>query len=82
MISAARLQVKYKEKYEKEKGKAMLDFETPTYVTAKEAQHMQSQVKTSSFTFSSLLQPFQKSVGNLLHLLTCTVTCRVATHKL
>lgn len=38
------LQVKYKEKYEKEKGKAMLDFETPTYVTAKEAQHMQSQV--------------------------------------
>lgn len=40
------LQVKYKEKYEKEKGKAMLDFETPTYVTAKEAQHMQSQVNT------------------------------------
>lgn len=36
--------MKYKEKYEKEKGKAMLDFETPTYVTAKEAQHMQSQV--------------------------------------
>ncbi|XP_071337112.1 nebulin isoform X4 [Trachinotus anak] len=35
--------VKYKEKYEKEKGKPMLDFETPTYVTAKEAQHMQSQ---------------------------------------
>jgi len=34
--------VKYKEKYEKERGKAMLDFETPTYVTAKEAQHMQS----------------------------------------
>ncbi|CAB1347036.1 unnamed protein product [Coregonus sp. 'balchen'] len=28
--------------YEKAKGKAMLDFETPTYVTAKEAQHMQS----------------------------------------
>lgn len=38
------IQVRYKEKYEKEKGKAMLDFETPTYVTAKEAQHMQSQV--------------------------------------
>ncbi|XP_031440949.1 nebulin isoform X4 [Clupea harengus] len=35
--------VKYKEKYEKEKGKAMLDFETPTYVTNKESQHMQSQ---------------------------------------
>lgn len=27
----------------------MLDFETPTYVTAKEAQHMQSQVNTLSF---------------------------------
>lgn len=39
-------QVKYKEKYEKERGKAMLDFETPSYVTAKEAQHMQSQVNT------------------------------------
>lgn len=41
-------QVKYKEKYEKEKGKAMLDFETPSYVTAKEAQHMQSQVNATS----------------------------------
>lgn len=39
-------QVKYKEKYEKEKGKPMLDFETPTYVSNKEAQHMQSQVNT------------------------------------
>lgn len=45
-------QVKYKEKYEREKGKAMLDFETPTYVTAKEAQHMQSQVNTK-FSASS-----------------------------
>ncbi|XP_062861579.1 nebulin isoform X4 [Trichomycterus rosablanca] len=35
--------VKYKEKYERERGKAMLDFETPTYISAKEAQHMQSQ---------------------------------------
>lgn len=26
----------------------MLDFETPTYVTAKEAQHMQSQVNKPS----------------------------------
>ncbi|XP_037645643.1 nebulin isoform X9 [Sebastes umbrosus] len=44
-LSTSRLSssVKYKEKYEKEKGKAMLDFETPTYVTNKEAQHMQSQ---------------------------------------
>lgn len=39
-------QVKYREKYQKEKGKAMLDFETPIYVTAKEAQHMQSQVNS------------------------------------
>lgn len=30
----------------------MLDFETPTYVTAKEAQHMQSQVNT--LTLSSV----------------------------
>lgn len=45
LIECLLLQVKYKEKYEKEKGRAMLDFETPTYVTAKEAQHMQSQVK-------------------------------------
>ncbi|KAI4788154.1 hypothetical protein KUCAC02_036038, partial [Chaenocephalus aceratus] len=43
VICAAAVQVKYKEKYEKEKGKAMLDFETPTYVTNKEAQQMQSQ---------------------------------------
>ncbi|XP_074450201.1 nebulin isoform X48 [Larus michahellis] len=35
--------VKYREKYEKEKGKPMLDFETPTYLTAKEAQLMQSE---------------------------------------
>lgn len=45
LIECMLLQVKYKEKYEKEKGRAMLDFETPSYVTAKEAQHMQSQVK-------------------------------------
>lgn len=48
LISCMLFQVKYKEKYEKEKGKAMLDFETPSYVTAKEAQHMQSQVKVPS----------------------------------
>ncbi len=56
-------QVRYKEKYEREKGKPMLDFETPTYVTAKEAQHMQSQVntlsastqfKTATYTMTSL----------------------------
>lgn len=39
-------QVKYKEKYEKERGKAMLDFETPLYVSAKEAQQLQSQVRS------------------------------------
>lgn len=44
LCGSVQIQVKYKEKYEREKGKAMLDFETPTYVTAKEAQHMQSQV--------------------------------------
>lgn len=53
-------QVKYKEKYEKEKGKPMLDFETPSYVTAKEAQHMQSQVnekhKCSTLSTPSLTQ--------------------------
>lgn len=48
VICAAAVQVKYKEKYEKEKGKAMLDFETPTYVTNKEAQQMQSQVNNPS----------------------------------
>ncbi len=42
------MQVKYKEKYEKERGKAMLDFETPTYVTAMGAQHLQSQVNTAT----------------------------------
>lgn len=46
-------QVKYKEKYEKERGKAMLDFETPTYVSAKEAQHMQSQVNHWLISISS-----------------------------
>lgn len=55
-------QVKYKEKYEKEKGKPMLDFETPTYMTAKEAQHMQSQVITRNsvhFTLQTSLQTLQ-----------------------
>ncbi|KAI1899323.1 hypothetical protein AGOR_G00060610 [Albula goreensis] len=45
--------VKYKEKYVKERGKAMLDFETPTYVTAKEAQHMQSEVEFVLLSFLS-----------------------------
>lgn len=31
----------------------MLDFETPSYVTAKEAQHMQSQVNTPSASFGT-----------------------------
>lgn len=48
-------QVKYKEKYEKAKGKAMLDFETPTYVTAKEAQHMQSAVNTHDIVSTQYL---------------------------
>lgn len=52
--------MKYKEKYEKEKGKAMLDFETPSYVTAKEAQHMQSQVNAAS-AFSDIRQAYKGS---------------------
>lgn len=43
-------QVKYKEKYEKERGKPMLDFETPTYITAKESQQMQSGVSQKNTT--------------------------------
>lgn len=63
------LQVKYKEKYEKEKGKPMLDFETPVYVTAKEAQHMQSQVNATCvvlvFEVASLQTlPEQPSTGS------------------
>lgn len=78
------LQVKYKEKYEREKGKPMLDFETPTYVTAKEAQHMQSQVNTLSV--SSVVQmstkathcPLPSSLSaqrlfSACYILTCTV---------
>uniref|UniRef100_A0A8C9BKU9 Nebulette n=1 Tax=Phocoena sinus TaxID=42100 RepID=A0A8C9BKU9_PHOSS len=38
-------QVKYKEEYEKNKGKSMLEFvETPSYQASKEAQKMQSEV--------------------------------------
>lgn len=54
------MQVKYKEKYEKEKGKAMLDFETPTYVTAKEAQQMQSQVQPLSVFNPLLYRPLSE----------------------
>lgn len=81
LICVALLQVKYKEKYEKEKGKAMLDFETPTYVSAKEAQHMQSQVKTLLlFLLLLFRQPFPKSVGNVYSLLInlyCDASCYV-----
>lgn len=39
------LKVKYKEEYEKNKGKSMLEFiETPLYQASKEAQKMQSEV--------------------------------------
>lgn len=91
LICVALPQVKYKEKYEKEKGKAMLDFETPTYVTAKEAQHMQSQVKTLLllllllvFFFSSSSSAFPEFYGKscTVCLLTCTVMRLVASHKL
>lgn len=89
MICLTRPQVKYKEKYEKEKGKAMLDFETPTYVTAKEAQHMQSQVKTPllPLLLIFLFFPFSVFPGicgkpRTVRLLTCTVMRLVASHKL
>lgn len=82
LICGAFLQVKYKEKYEKEKGKAMLDFETPTYVTAKEAQHMQSQVKTLLllplllfFFFSSSAFPEICGKSCTVRLLTCDASC-------
>lgn len=39
------MQVKYREEYEKNKGKSMLEFvETPSYQSSKEAQKMQSEV--------------------------------------
>ena len=39
------MKVKYKEEYEKNKGKSMLEFvETPSYQASKEAQKMQSEV--------------------------------------
>lgn len=39
------MQVKYREEYEKNKGKSMLEFvETPSYQASKEAQKMQSEV--------------------------------------
>lgn len=39
------MKVKYKEEYEKNKGKPMLEFvETPSYQASKEAQKMQSEV--------------------------------------
>lgn len=58
-------QVKYKEKYEREKGKAMLDFETPTYVSAKEAQHMQSQVNQWFFITGSFSDDLPLHVDSL-----------------
>lgn len=69
-------QVKYKEKYEREKGKPMLDFETPTYVTAKEAQHMQSQVNPpvpSPLGFKWLQTPIKGSLFSACYKLTCIV---------
>lgn len=53
--------VKYKEKYEKERGKPMLDFETPTYITAKESQQMQSGVSPTPHN-NDIIRP--KSTGS------------------
>lgn len=49
------MKVKYKEEYEKNKGKSMLEFvETPSYQASKEAQKIQSEV--SSFDLLSNIQ--------------------------
>lgn len=42
------IQVKYREEYEKNKGRSQMEFgETETYRVSKEAQKMQSEVKLS-----------------------------------
>lgn len=44
------MKVKYREEYEKNKGKSMLEFvETPSYQASKEAQRMQSEVRPFAF---------------------------------
>lgn len=49
----------------------MLDFETPTYVTAKEAQSMQSQVLADAFYFCH--GTLMVKIVNMFH--TSQVTC-------
>lgn len=58
------MKVKYKEAYEKNKGKSMLEFvETPSYQVSKEAQKMQSEVSlfvllsTTYCKFDGLVRP-------------------------
>lgn len=47
------IKVKYREEYEKNKGKSMLEFvETPSYQASKEAQKMQSEVSPFGFFFN------------------------------
>ena len=56
------MKVKYKEEYEKNKGKSMLEFvETPSYQASKEAQKMQSEVSSLD-----LLSTVQHIFGVLL----------------
>lgn len=76
--------MRYKEKYEKEKGKAMLDFETPTYVTAKEAQHMQSQVNTLSVSsdFNAIHFSLSLSLKTLYSLLYISMYCNASCYML
>lgn len=51
----------------------MLDFETPTYVTAKEAQSMQSQVLADAFYLCHGTLVHMVTIVNMFH--TSQVTC-------
>lgn len=55
----------------------MLDFETPTYVTAKEAQHMQSQVNNLSGISSADATHFPTARLSLAAPLSSSLTCIV-----
>ena len=64
--------MKYKEKYEKERGKPMLDFETPTYITAKESQQMQSGVSPAQ---TPTQQVYHRANANNLYPQKCWACC-------
>lgn len=55
----------------------MLDFETPTYVTAKEAQHLQSQVNTDAMLNLGLFNHIDaKQMVMCMLLLLCNPHCK------